>query len=198
MPTAPVPALNQPETPRSSPRSQESLKFEAFWRSLPADRCIPHQRDFRPERLGALLKFVALIEVNLAPPASFRFRLVGNAIREAVQQDIVGRDYLEFLPRELHAGATESGRLMVEHPCGLWQISPVHYRRGFAQHMEITAFPLRAEPAPKLIGVMIPRDVLLEPQGAKDKPLIYETAATFEFIDIGAGSPGWPPVFPKA
>ncbi|MBI3676579.1 MAG: hypothetical protein HY243_08165 [Proteobacteria bacterium] len=100
------------------------------------------------------------------------------------------------MPDELHAGAVESGRLMIEHPCGLWQISPVHYRRGFARHMGVTAFPLRfgERRAFQLLGILMPVETLLRPMSSRDSPLLYETASIFEFIDFGAGTPVWPTV----
>ena len=36
-----------------------------------------------------------------------------------------------------------SVRETIERPCGLWQVMPLHYARGFERNVEITVFPLK-------------------------------------------------------
>lgn len=175
-------------------RSSSSLKFEALWRGLKKDcGLIPNCREFKPERAKGLLSDLLLIEVHLNEPPSFPIRLVGSAVQQRIQQNIVGHNYLDFLPVELHAGAIESGRVMFDHPCGLWQVMAMHYAREYAQNVEITAFPLLADAIniPLLLVHMQPVAGLVSAIEAHGRPILVDTASMFEFIDIGAGSPTW-------
>lgn len=84
---------------------------------------------------------------------------------------------------------------MVTRPCGLWQTSAAHYQRGFAQYMEMTMFPLlsAAHEPPFLLVLMQALGGLIAPVSSGALPFVYDTAAAFEFLDIGAGVPVWPP-----
>jgi hypothetical protein len=174
-------------------RSAQSVEFEALWRSLPKRGHVPHRRDFNPARAGSLLRSTMLIEARLDGEASLPIRLVGSAVTERIQRNIEGHDYLAFLSAELRAGAIETARLLLEHPCGLWQITPLHYERGLAQNFEMTAFPLLGDPFPFLIGIALPRSELVRPIPPGDQPMVAGTALEYEFLDIGAGIPAWPP-----
>jgi hypothetical protein len=186
-----------PSTQMSSPtgmrRSRQSLEFESFWRNLPKQGAIPQRSDFNPARAGSLLRSVMLLEVRLEADPSFLVRLVGTAVMERIQRDITGQDYLEFLSPEFRSGALETTRLMLHHPCGLWQITPLHYERGLAENFEMTAFPLMGDPAPFLIGIVLPRTELVRPIPPGNKAMLAGTATEFELLDVGAGVPAWPP-----
>lgn len=176
-------------------RSKNSLEFEALWRGLKKDGgLIPNRREFKPEKAKSLLRDLLLVEARLGDPASLPIRLVGSAAQQRIQHNIVGHDYLDFMPPELHAGAIESGRLMFNHPCGLWQVMTMHYAREYAQNVEITAFPLLADAAsvPLLLVLMQPVAGLVSAIQAQGRPILVDTASAFEFIDVGAGSPAWP------
>jgi hypothetical protein len=175
-------------------RSRQSLEFETFWRALPKEELLPHRRDFSPLRVPTLLRHFILMEMRLddAHP-SLPIRLVGTALQERIQRDVTGHDYLEFVPAELHSGAIETAKLMLHRPCGLWQITPVHYERGLAQNFEVTAFPLLNDAVPLVLGLLIPREDLVRPLSSGDKAMLADAAIDFQFLDIGAGEPGWPP-----
>lgn len=176
-------------------RSKSSLEFEALWRGLKKDGgLIPNRREFKPEKAKSLLRDLLLVEARLGEPPSLPIRLVGSAAQQRIQHNIVGHDYLDFMPPELHAGAIESGRLMFNHPCGLWQVMTMHYAREYAQNVEITAFPLLADAAsvPLLLVLMQPVEGLVSAIQAQGRPILVDTASAYEFIDVGAGQPAWP------
>lgn len=174
-------------------RSPASQEFESFWKKLPRCGALPGKRDFRPAALGHLLPFVMLAEARLEPAPSLLIRIVGSAIEERIQRDITGQDYFEFLEADRRVAAVQSLRLMLNHPCGLWQIMPYHYVRGIAQKVEGTVFPLLGEPAPYLLGLVIPRDEPVRPISPGPRAMLAGGATSFEFLDVGAGVPPWPP-----
>lgn len=180
--------------PVSFGRSPRSLAFEAFWRALPRSGALPRRSDISMKNAAPFLQHMMLMEIRLNGAPAFPVRLVGGAMHDRIQHDIVGHDYLSFLPPQYQKGATESARLMVEYPCGLWQITPLHFSRGFAQNHEITGFPLdvaQGEP-PLLVGLFEPMSDLVAPYPSTDKVMLADTAAAFEFLDAGAGVPDWP------
>jgi len=172
-------------------RSLSSLEFEAFWRSLPRLGLAPHRREFKPERATKFLKNLILVEAPADETGRLRLRLVGSSIQIRIQRDITGCDYLDFLAPAYHAGAVESGRMMLQQPCGLWQCMDVHYERGFAQSWEITVFPLFADPdgLPLLLAHVEPRVTLVTPEPAHGRAMLVDTASHYVFIDVGGGLP---------
>ncbi len=175
-------------------RSQRSHAFEEFWRALPRTGSLPRRSDIGIKQAAPFLQHMLLMEARLDGAPSFPIRLVGGAMRDRIQRNIVGHDYLEFLPRQYQAGAIETGRLVTGFPCGLWQIMALHFERGFAQNHEVTAFPLetpKGEP-PLLVGLFEPVEGLVAAHPARGIAMLADTALTFRFLDIGAGEPAWP------
>src|SRR5579871_2251851 len=172
-------------------RTQGSLEFEALWRSLPRAGLVPSRSSFNPARAAKLLPKLILVEAPTARRKGLYFRLVGQALNENVQQNMTGTNWLDVLPEAHHAEALESARLICEHPCGIWQLTPVHYERGFSQLIEVTIFPLGpgADGIPLMLGSL----EFLTTNNLKrvelGKGLSAETSQVFEFIDIGAGTP---------
>jgi hypothetical protein len=174
--------------PASAARSDKSRDFESFWRSLPKDGLVPHRRDLKPARAGALLRDIVMLEARLGEDPSLRVRLVGSAVQERIQKNITGQDYLDFRAPEFRAGTIEATRRMVCRPCGLWQVMAMHYERGFAQNFELTAFPLRSddEDVPLILGLMTPLGGLVSARSLNGRPIMADTATLFEYIAIGA------------
>ena len=172
-------------------RSKSSLAFEALWRALPRTGLIPARSDFNPARAGKLLPKLVLVEApNPKHPGLF-FRLAGQLLNESVQANIAGTNWLDFLPAEHHAEAQESARLICGHPCGVWQLTPVHYERGHSQLIEATIFPLGpgADGIPLMLGSLEILPGISHRKTEAGKALSAETSKIYEFIDVGAGVP---------
>ncbi|HEY1837303.1 MAG TPA: PAS domain-containing protein [Rhizomicrobium sp.] len=173
-------------------RSKTSQEFEQFWHALPRDGAIPHRRCVVPRAAARFLPNLVLMQTNLAGAGAFPLRLVGSAIEARIERKLTGCDYLDFLPGEYRQGAVESARLIAQTPCGLWQITPLHYARGFSQNCELTMFPLRGDDAtPLIVACLEWRDDLVVPAGPHESLLHAGTAREFAFLDLGAGEPHW-------
>lgn len=179
------------EPSATAQRSERSLAFEALWRSLPRDGLLPERKAFDPARAGTFLRNLILVERSDEEQRSLRFRLVGDALNEKVQRNVTGANFLDFVPEAQHAESLESARLICEHPCGIWQLNPVHYERGFSQIVEATIFPLRtgAGRVSLMLGVLEFLDGPVRPIPLLDKAMTVDTAPHYGFIDIGAGIP---------
>jgi hypothetical protein len=178
----------------SSVRSDRSREFEIYWRGLPRDGLIPHRRDVKPARVASLLRDIVMLEARLGENPSLRIRLVGSSIQERIQNDITGRDYLDFRPAEYRADTLDAARRMISQPCGLWQVMAMHYERGFAQNFELTAFPLLGDDSDValIFGLMNPAGGLVRARPSNGNPIVADAATTYEFIDIGADIPAQP------
>jgi hypothetical protein len=171
-------------------RSAISLEFEAFWRGLPRDGAVPHRRHFEPKSAARFLPNIVLMETALDGAGSFHLRLVGTAIEARIQSSLSGCDYLDFLPDAYRQGAVDSARRIAEQPCGLWQITPLHYPRGFSQNCELTMFPLRGDDGVLLILACVGwRDDLVRAAGPHERLLRADTACDFSYIDLDADEP---------
>ena len=172
-------------------RTTLSVEFEAFWRALPKDGLVPNRRVFLPERAPRFLRHLLLCEALPDGKSCIRMRLVGSEFAARVQRDLKGQDYLQYLPVPYHAAAIESVRQIVMRPCGLWQIMPVHYERGYAHHIELTIFPLGPGPDGKHLLLVLTQVVpaLVQPTPTGDKVMATDTALSYRYIDVGAGAP---------
>src|ERR1700744_2944863 len=132
---------------RTFVRSSESNAFETFWRSLRGQHAVPRRGDFHPGKAKQLISDLLLVEAPNSNGTALRIRVTGGRFEDLVGSDLTGCDPTDFLPRAYQAGAIESTRLVLNAPCGLWQISPAHFVRGWATHLEITMLPLAADGA---------------------------------------------------
>jgi hypothetical protein len=175
-------------------RSERSREFERRWRSIPKAATVPTRREFSPRLFAPMLRHIMLLDFSTDGPPWSRIRVVGDGIRESVQSDLTSHDYLEFLAPRFHPGAAASVDLIFRHPCGLWQVMAAHYQRGFSQYLELTAFPIATEVGGgQMLSFLAPLRGHVVPMPPGLSVMSIDTAVTFEFLDIGAGVPAWPP-----
>src|SRR4051794_19410028 len=159
-------------------RSNQSLAFEALWRSLRGRRLVPDRGDFRPRNAARFLPNIVLLEAPGELRPSLRIRMAGQTFQDDVPYTLAGTDILDFFPSQYRAGAAESGRLMIRKPCGLWQITPVHHVAGFARPVEVTAFPLSsvADGIPMVMVHLLPLETVLPAASAPVSAITADTA----------------------
>jgi hypothetical protein len=177
------------------PRSNESLAFEEFWKSLRVGDLVPRRSDFHPRKAARFLKDVLFMEAPSRPLAAGRIRVTGDRFNEIAGADWMGRDDVDFFPPSYQADALASRRLMIENPCGLWQISPARLAKGHIVNLQITAFPLAPDDGDTFFLLC---QVLAVPGVIGTCPparagMTLDTASAFSFLDIGAGEPEWTP-----
>lgn len=172
-------------------RTPLSVEFEAFWRSLPKSGFVPNRSSFLPERASRFLRDLVLCELFLDGQSLVRMRLVGSAFEDRIKRNVKGEDFLQYLPAEFREGAIESVRHIVNRPCGLWQVTPVHFARGYAQNIEFTALPLRPGPDGVHLLLVLTQAVngLVTAKPTIDKVMMADTALVYRYIDLGAGIP---------
>jgi hypothetical protein len=162
-----------------------------FWRALPKTGMVPNRSAFLPERAPQFLRDLVLCESLPQGRRAFPFRLLGTGFEARLMGDIKGEDYLQFLPEAYHDKTINTAREIVRRPCGLWQVMPIHYERGFAQNIEITIFPLG--PGPDNVDLLLvftqSAKGLVMPAPTGNKVMATDTAVVHQYIDLGAGIP---------
>jgi hypothetical protein len=173
-------------------RSQESRSFEEFWRALRGEKRVPARADFQPAKARSFLGDIVLMEAPSEHRPVYRIRVTGQRFDNLIGANLTGRNNLDFMPEKYHAGAVAAGRAVVEWPCGMWQTSPAHLVRGYATHLEITAFPLGADESGMAFILMqvLPAGGLNSVSLPTDHGVGIDTAVTAFYIDIGSGIPG--------
>jgi hypothetical protein len=186
-------AFAQTASNRTFARSSESDAFETFWRSLRGDNLIPKRSDFQPGKARRFLSDLVLVEVQSAQEGVLRIRVTGGRFDELVGSDLSGCNPADFFPEAYRADTVASFHLLDETPCGLWQITPAHLVRGYAVHLEITMFPLAPDQngSPFLLCHVQSLGDLMRAHLPTPNGLGLDTAAAFEFLDVGAGVPVW-------
>ncbi|HEY2034474.1 MAG TPA: PAS domain-containing protein [Rhizomicrobium sp.] len=171
-------------------RSAESRDFEDFWQRMRGGNIVPRRAEFNLARAARFIRDLILLEAPAPERQSLRIRLAGERYQEVAGQCLSGKDHLDFLDPEYRDGALTTGWLMANHPCGLWQITPMHTPKGYGQYIEVTGFPLGAgeDRIPLLLCHVRLTDTLLH---TGDSKFSMETATQFHFIDIGCGVPEW-------
>jgi len=175
-------------------RSAESRAFEAYWRSLRSwNELVPSRAKFHPAKALRFLRDIVLLEAACEASRQFRIRVAGEGYTELVGHNVSGQNHLDFVPEWLHADAIESGRLMINTPCGLWQISPAHLARGYTRLLEVTAMPLAPTDSVTPFFLCHVRQIegLMPATLPVARGISIDTAVQFEFLDIGAGAPAW-------
>lgn len=171
-------------------RSADSRAFEEFWRRIRGGNLIPRRGDFNIARAARFVRDLVLMEAPAPDRKSMRIRLAGERYQEIAGYNLAGRDHLEHFDHDYRDGALTTGWLMFNHPCGLWQITPMHTAKGYGQYIEVTAFPLGAgeDGIPLLLCHVRLTGELLHTRGQR---FSLDTATDFHFIDLGAGIPNW-------
>lgn len=180
-----------PESAVEFSRTELSVAFELFWRSLPKQGHLPHRRAFLPERAPRFLRNLVLCELSLDGGSLARMRLIGSAFEELIRRNLKGEDFLQYLPPVHHAGAIESARHILTRPCGLWQVTPLHFERGIARNFEFTALPLGPGTDGAHLLLVLTQELpgWVTPKPTIDQVMIADTALVYHYIDIGAGVP---------
>jgi hypothetical protein len=177
-------------------RSDDSLAFEEYWRSLRTNSLVPSRYDFYSAKAARFLPDTVLMEAPADGGQSLRIVVAGERFQDAFAHKLAGTDHLDALPAQYHAGAIASARLIAERPCGLWQAMPLYFpKSGHGGLMEVTAFPLAVRDGRvSFIALHVsPIDELLEVPAGFSSRVGIDTSVEYRFIDIGAGEPTWPP-----
>mgnify|MGYP000964899976 CR=1 FL=1 len=108
---------------------------------------------------------MAIVDPN-KETRTLKFVRAGAGISQFLGREAAGFDYLQVVDPAIHGDAFDSAFVMLERPCGLWQMTPGLTAEGEAITMEYTAFPVYDHV--KARGQLV---VFIKHEFAKKKPL---------------------------
>ncbi len=166
------------------PRLEE---FATYWSELPKDQMLPHRQDFRPERISKSLPNFSIHE--LIRPDFIQLRLIGTDIEKIYDQNMTGKNYLDFVAPTGRVKVSQVIHTACTHPAGMvFQIKSTT-KKGTVLNRESIAFPMRDNDGlPRLIYYCT---VTTNPGYYADQILerLIITDISIHYIDIGAGIP---------
>jgi hypothetical protein len=173
-------------------RSEDSLAFELLWRELPReDKPIPYRDAFRPSQAMRFLRDILISDI-VEPERGPRIRFCGERLHALTGRNLAGDHLFDLLPPEHHAGVHVSAKIMMEQPCGLWQLSPLHLDRGYAVNLESTIFPMWSRDGhPQFLNLLRPLSGIDARSLDTPRGVAIDTATVFQFLDVGYGLPTW-------
>lgn len=163
--------------------------FADHWASLPQVDCVPHRRDFQPEKLGSALAHIVIHE--LISPMEIRLRLVGSTVASAYDEEITGRNYLDMVEPDRRDAAAQTFFTACRQPCGMYtRLRSVGWR-GRTMERESLGFPLRDESGVRWFYSCSTTDPADTPAYDLSRDGIATVTDVLErlYVDIGAGVP---------
>jgi hypothetical protein len=126
--------------PTRTKRSAHSLRFEQAVRS-PAPGVIPRLADIDYRSVRDLVPWIAIVDPDRSE-YKLKFTRAGAGIITLAGREAVGSDYLDLVDPAIKGDAFDACFLMLERPCGLWQVTPVAMADGSRVSVEYTGFPV--------------------------------------------------------
>ena len=121
-------------------RTAQSLRFEQAVRAA-APGVMPRLADIDYSIIRDLVPWIAIVDPDRAT-LRLRFTRAGAGIATLVGREAIGVDYLELVDDAIKGDAFDSCFLMLNRPCGLWQITPALLADGSTVSVEYTGFPV--------------------------------------------------------
>ena len=127
-----------------SERSEGSQAFEKKWLEACGDNPIPARDEINLRRFAPFAPRMALIEPD-RQNRTLPIRLAGSGLYEVTGFDVTGRNYLDFVAEEIRENAYRDVITLLDHPCGLWQITPFQMNGMPPMPVEYTLLPISLE-----------------------------------------------------
>ncbi len=98
---------------RGSARHDSIARLADYWVSICPDQGMPGREHFDPVDIPGILPYIVLTDVEHAP-LRFRFRLIGTAVVDAINEDLTGRYFDEAVDNYQNSEFYVSRREVVE------------------------------------------------------------------------------------
>ena len=122
-------------------RSAESLRFEEAVRAVAVPGGLPRLVDIDLAQIHDLIPWIAIVDPD-KEMRTLKFVRAGAGIEQFLGRSAAGFDYLQLVDPAIHGDAFDSAFVMLERPCGLWQMTPSVTAEGQQIMLAYTGFPV--------------------------------------------------------
>lgn len=168
-------------------RSQVSMAFEAYWRTLLQTKSPPSYNSFDPLEVPEMVPNLTILKITKSPTIKMSLLLYGSGLRDRTKYEATGDDVTDFFEPEERASYMKRLQAMHDKPCGIFQFVNLSYANGSSVKSETTSFPLAGKTSDEFYVVSLSNRPEHAPLEA-DRQLVHvESSNHFEFLDVGFG-----------
>lgn len=161
--------------------------FFVYWDRLPKVNLLPDRSAFDPAAILPLMPMITLLEIFSAERIDLR--LAGTGVCEALGFDPTGKNYLDMQAPGARAHYLRLIEAQTCFPCGRKNILRMRHADGVVTRVEAVTLPMRhaASGRHMILSYFGTIDIVGFDDGCY-QVLDFEDT---QWIDIGAGIPGW-------
>tara|TARA_B100001939_G_scaffold347854_2_gene370967 strand:+ start:5767 stop:6351 length:585 start_codon:yes stop_codon:yes gene_type:complete len=167
----------------------EFQQFWEFWKSMRHKKVVPSKKDFRPEKIPHLIKYMTLCSWDEG--GRLRLRVMARNMAEKTGIWDPGEDLLKKMHPDVRNGFGKHLKSIFNHPAGLIHISQIRALCGQIFQFQHLILPLSCEPQEDnfmLVCSLAHEGAQAEYDG--DHPdHIMLGVKDIRLLDIGAGLP---------
>lgn len=175
--------------PTAGEIGEAGLALWRYWRSLPAQGCVPLRRDFDPMAVARQLPNISITEH--AAPGIWRIRLAGTGIGRHAGRELTGTNFLDMVDPAWRAIEDKRLELVLAHPCGSITLRRGRRGSGLTHRDRTLVLPLRDNEG--RARLLVATTEIVSP----DDPTVDASLTSLQilerrYLDLGAGVPAMP------
>lgn len=178
-------------THKSQERSEASLAFEAYWRSLARPKTLPDFADFDLLGIPELVPNLITCEVSLAPVPDMTVRFSGSATQERSGLNLTGLRPADLFDEVALEAVRLSIATMIQTPCGGIQHNDVLYENAQNAVTEMILLPVATQKPDTYFLVGLVEWIGFHAEGSNEHPMRILPSTNYHWIDLGHGTPDW-------
>ncbi len=121
--------------------SQHSLRFQEVLSQASLPGVIPRQIDIDYSGIRDLVPRMFVVDPDVTT-RTLKFLRAGSELVALIGRKLVGTDSLDLVDPAIKGDVFDSSFVMLNKPCGLWQLSPALTSAGGRVMLEYTGYPV--------------------------------------------------------
>ncbi|HEX7775623.1 MAG TPA: PAS domain-containing protein [Parvibaculum sp.] len=162
-------------------------RFFDYWHSLPKIDLVPDRKSFNPPDIASLMPAITLLEIW--SHERIDLRLIGTGVARGMGIEPTGKNYLDLIAPEARAPYLKLVDAQINQPCGRRTILKTRNATGLIARTEALTLPMfHAQSGHHMIVSYFEQIDIVGYEKGPYEVLDFEKT---EWLDIGAGVPGW-------
>jgi hypothetical protein len=162
-------------------------RFFDYWNGLPKIDLVPDRKSFNPPAIASLMPAITLLEIW--SHERIDLRLIGTGVAKGMGLEPTGRNYLDIIAADAREPYLRLVEAQISQPCGRRTILKSRNASGLIARSEALTLPMfHAQSGHHMIVSYFEQIGTVGYEKGPYEILDFEKT---EWIDIGAGVPGW-------